>query len=242
MRAFIDLFNPQNFIVTLDIHEDTISTDLIGCLDRIGEFWQFSLGKIYYEAFYELDDDTKKASRCSPGGKNCDNFHILKEKKLIVTSYKREMHINPLRSSVCNFASPISHFHRPPPTTTPTSLTARLTTLSRKSSGDKRTYAGIRSRGGEMLQGLVPFVQQYIIPASITSYRAGWMAFTIRGILCATHTWPHIPRHGRRYLHPAETRPQNRRENMPQDFSRECRRLSVALSLFVVVSLSLGAI
>ena len=70
----------------------------------------------------------------------------------------------------------------------------------------------------------MPFVQQYIIPASITSYRAGWMAFTIRGILCATHTWPHIPRHGRRYLHPAETRPQNRRENMLKDFSRECQR------------------
>lgn len=83
-------------------------------------------------------------------------------------------------------------------------------------------YAGTRVRG--MQGGLVPFVQQYIIPASITSYRAGWMAFTIRGILCATHTWPHIPRHGRRYLHPAETRPQNRRENMLQDFSRECRR------------------
>lgn len=25
------------------------------------------------------------------------------------------------------------------------------------------------------------------------------------GILCGTHTWPHIVRHGRRYLHPAET-------------------------------------
>ena len=59
----------------------------------------------------------------------------------------------------------------------------------------------------------------------ITSYHAGWMAFTIRRILCATHTWPHIPRHGRRYLHPAETRPQNRRENMLKDFSRECQAL-----------------
>lgn len=64
----------------------------------------------------------------------------------------------------------------------------------------------------------------------ITSYRAGWMAFTIRGILCITHTWPHIPRHGRRYLHPAETRPQNRRENMLKDFSRECQTLLPASS------------
>ncbi|KAK1135828.1 hypothetical protein K0M31_000400 [Melipona bicolor] len=25
------------------------------------------------------------------------------------------------------------------------------------------------------------------------------------GTLCGSHTWPHIVRHGRRYLHPAET-------------------------------------
>ncbi|KYN43435.1 hypothetical protein ALC56_02161 [Trachymyrmex septentrionalis] len=65
--------------------------------------------------------------------------------------------------------------------------------------------------------------------AEISGGRSGaersWMAFTIRRILCATHTWPHIPRHGRRYLHPAETRPQNRRENMLKDFSRECQAL-----------------
>ncbi|KYM95209.1 hypothetical protein ALC62_14119 [Cyphomyrmex costatus] len=52
----------------------------------------------------------------------------------------------------------------------------------------------------------------------------GWMAFTIRGILCAPPIRGHTSRrHGRRYLHPAETRPQNRRENMLKDFSRECQ-------------------
>lgn len=47
----------------------------------------------------------------------------------------------------------------------------------RKSSVDKADTG--EGREG----GFVPFVQQYIIRAGITSYRAGWMAFTIRDIV-----------------------------------------------------------
>lgn len=95
---------------------------------------------------------------------------------------------------------------------------------ARKSNRDKRRtehrYAQRDAAGRSAICTAI-----YYPGECITSYRAGWMAFTIRGILCATHTWPHIPRHGRRYLHPAETRPQNRRENMLKDFSRECQAL-----------------
>ncbi|KYN12586.1 hypothetical protein ALC57_15313 [Trachymyrmex cornetzi] len=69
------------------------------------------------------------------------------------------------------------------------------------------------------------FILPYTTNIDARNKMTSWMAFTIRGILYATHTWPHIPRHGRRYLHPAETRPQNRRENMLKDFSRECQTL-----------------
>lgn len=111
----------------------------------------------------------------------------------------------------------------------PTSL-ARTTTLPGRRRRENRAEisggrAQVRAAGRSAICTAI-----YYPGECITSYRAGWMAFTIRGILCATHTWPHIPRHGRRYLHPAETRPQNRRENMLKDFSRECQALLPELS------------
>lgn len=51
--------------------------------------------------------------------------------------------------------------------------------LSRKSSADKRIQVHTGLGRGDA----APFVQQYIIRGGIASYRAGWMAFTIRDIV-----------------------------------------------------------
>jgi hypothetical protein len=130
-------------------------------------------------------------------------------------------------SLAISFRSLISHSERRPTslakTTTPPRRRRRRRGENRAEiSGGRRRDAQVYYTARRDAAGRSAICTAIYYPGEcITSYRAGWMAFTIRGILCATHTWPHIPRHGRRYLHPAETRPQNRRENMLKDFSRE---------------------